>query len=38
MFLQEGNLNPRMGKVYFLYSEYVYMSVDERVIVINLYV
>lgn len=27
-----------MGKVYFLYLEYVYMYVDDSVIVLNLYV
>lgn len=38
MLLQEGNLNSRSGKVYFLYLEYVYMYVDDSVTVLNLYV
>lgn len=36
--IARGNLNSRSGKVYFLYLEYVYMYVDDSVIVLNLYV
>lgn len=35
MLLQEGNLNPRMGKVYFLSSENAYMYVYHSVFVLN---
>lgn len=35
MLLQEGNLNPCMGKVYFLSSENAYMYVHHSVFVLN---